>query len=226
MTIKLLVFDVDGTLAPTEEPIPRTVSEKIVHFEHLGFQIVFISGRTASYLAGLARGIGLKKPLVAGENGGVIFNPATKWEKTLAEIPRETAQIIKEALFKEFEGLWFQPNQTMLTAAPRDLSQIDHLYQTVLTLPAVKENNYKINKYEDAVEIMPQENSKGQALAVIKNIFGVKKDEIVVFGNTIVDLPMKDETQYFFIIGEKIKDESIQNFGDMKEALVYLEKLI
>ena len=123
MTIKLLVFDVDGTLAPTEEPIPRTVSEKIVHFEHLGFQIVFISGRTASYLAGLARGIGLKKPLVAGENGGVIFNPATKWEKTLAEIPRETAQIIKEALFKEFEGLWFQPNQTMLTAAPRDLSQ-------------------------------------------------------------------------------------------------------
>jgi HAD superfamily hydrolase (TIGR01484 family) len=80
MAIKLLVFDIDGTLAPTEEPLSPAVGEKLRIYEEKGLQLVFISGRTASYLAGLARGAGIKRALAAGENGGVIFNPKPNGE--------------------------------------------------------------------------------------------------------------------------------------------------
>jgi hydroxymethylpyrimidine pyrophosphatase-like HAD family hydrolase len=56
MKIKLAVFDIDGTLALTEDTIPPHISERLRSLENCGLQIVLISGRTASYLAGLARG--------------------------------------------------------------------------------------------------------------------------------------------------------------------------
>jgi len=93
MTIRLAVFDIDGTLAATEDTIPPHVGEKLRILEEKGLQIVFISGRTASYLAGLARGIGVAKSLVAGENGGVIFDPASKWERKLEAIPHQVVSL-------------------------------------------------------------------------------------------------------------------------------------
>jgi len=226
MTIRLAVFDIDGTLAATEESIPPHIGVKLRFFENQGLRIAFISGRTASYLAGLARGIGIGKPLVAGENGGVIFDPGSKWERFLDAVPHHEAEEMKNILLEEFGGLWFQPNQTMLTAAPRDLSRIEQLYSFVLSLKAVREKKYKINKYYDAVEIMPQQNSKGKALAVIKEVLGIRKEEVVVFGNTEVDLPMKNETDRFIIIGDNPQGEGIMNFRTVEDALDYLKSHI
>jgi hydroxymethylpyrimidine pyrophosphatase-like HAD family hydrolase len=99
MTIRLAVFDIDGTLAETDEAILPSVAEKLRSFENRLERLVLISGRTASYLAGLARGIGIRKPLVAGENGGVIFDPANLWEKRLDFIRPEMITAIREKTF-------------------------------------------------------------------------------------------------------------------------------
>lgn len=226
MSIKLLVFDIDGTLAKTEEFIPVHISARLREFEDNRLQIVLISGRTASYLAGLARGMGLKKPLVAGENGGVMFNPLNLWEKKLDVIPEEVIGEMKKTLTSKFGDIWFQPNQTMLTAAPKDLSRIKELYELVIGLHPVKNGNYKIQKYYDAVEVVPKENSKGKALAVFKEYLGLKTEEVVAIGNTIVDVPMKDEAVEFIFIGDSFKDPAIKNFASIEEALVYLGGLI
>jgi hydroxymethylpyrimidine pyrophosphatase-like HAD family hydrolase len=141
MRIKLTVFDIDGTLAPTDECIPETVSKRLRNLEGKGLKITLISGRTASYLAGLARGMGLRKPLVAGENGGVIFDPISLWERRLDSISPEVLTEIKSILFKEFGELWFQPNQTMITAVPKDLARIEELYTLIKHLPQLAEYN-------------------------------------------------------------------------------------
>ncbi|NLI92587.1 MAG: HAD family phosphatase [Peptococcaceae bacterium] len=224
MTIKLAVFDIDGTLAKTEECIPSPISERVRAFENSGLQIVLISGRTASYLAGLARGMGINKPLVAGENGGVIFNPLNLWEKRLDIIPPQVIEEIKTILSREFGDLWFQPNQTMLTAAPKDLSRIEELHEIIRNLRQVNDYRYKINKYNDAVEIMPKENSKGKALAVMKDILDIQSDEVIVFGNTVVDLSMKAETKEFLFIGDSLKCEGMKNYPCIEDALAFLEK--
>lgn len=225
MTIKLAVFDVDGTLARTEESIAPHIGERIRSLEKQEQRIVLISGRTASYLAGLARGMGLQKPLVAGENGGVIFDPTNLWERRLDVIHPDIITEMRETLLREFGDLWFQPNQTMLTAAPRDLSRIDELYQLILTLRPVGENNFKLNRYYDAVEIMPQKNSKGRALAVIKESLQIKREEVIVFGNTMVDLPMNAETDEFFIIGDSFKWEGLRNYPSIEDAFKQLDDL-
>ena len=73
MDIKLIVFDVDGTIAEPNSPVDRKVSEKLQCFERRGIRIAFASGKNASYLSGLARGIGLADPIIIGENGCIIF---------------------------------------------------------------------------------------------------------------------------------------------------------
>ncbi|WP_256364959.1 MULTISPECIES: HAD family hydrolase [unclassified Dehalobacter] len=221
--MKLAVFDIDGTLAPTDDPITAQVACKLRSLERQGIRIVFISGRTTSYLAGLARGIGICQPLVAGENGGVIFEPLRKWEKKLEAIPHQVGEVMKQDLLKKFPDLWFQPNQTMLTATPKDFSTVNLLYQAVQALEPVKRNKYKINRYDDCVEVMPKENSKGRALAVVKEILGIRSEEVIVFGNTIVDLPMKDETNDFLMIGDAAAAEGISSYPCIEEALDYLE---
>lgn len=235
MKLKVLVFDVDGTLAKTENPISFSVAESLKALENKVERIVLISGRTAPYLAGLARGMGLCRALVAGENGGVIFDPVFLGEKTMAVIHPALITEIRETLVKGFGEIWFQPNQTMLTAAPRDLNRIEELYQTVLGLKAVKENKFKINKYYDSVEVMPAENSKGRALAAIREILQVKREEVIVFGNTIVDLPMKEEAGEFYLIsdsvesvgsGEYPKLEEVGNFPRIEDAFAYLNRVI
>jgi len=228
MQIKLAVFDIDGTLAPTQEIISPKVGEKLRELQSRGLGMAFISGRTASYLAGLVRGMGLRKCYVAGENGGVIFEPLSKWERKLEAIPHQTGEELKKALLKKFPDLWFQPNQTMLTATPKDPAQVDSLYREVLHLKRAVENQsgegvYKINKYDDSVEIMPQKNSKGVALAVIKEILNLKKEEVIVFGNTTVDLPMQAEAGKMIIIGENPRGEGIINYSGIEEALEYLK---
>lgn len=218
MTIKLAVFDVDGTLAKTEESIAPHIARKLREYENQGIRIVLISGRTASYLAGLARGMGIKKPLVAGENGGVIFDPTDLLEIVLEMIEPELLKQMKESLLREFGKLWFQPNQTMLTAAPLDLARIDELYQAVLNLKPVQEYNFTLNKYYDSVEVMHQENSKGRALAVIKEHFQIAKNEVIVFGNTEVDLPMSSETDQFNLIGNYFRIEGVENYPTIEDA--------
>mgnify|MGYP001163170345 FL=1 len=224
MKTKLAVFDIDGTLAPTDECIPENVSKRLRVLEDKGLRIAFVSGRTASYLAGLARGIGIRKPLVAGENGGVIFDPVTLWERRLDSISLELSTEIKRVLFKEFGELWFQPNQTMITAVPKDLSRIEELYMLIERLPHISDNDLKLNKYNDSVEILPRKNSKGKALAVIRDLYDLKKEEIVVFGNTAVDLPMKAEAGHFLIIGDYFKSNGINNYRNIEEALNSFEE--
>jgi hypothetical protein len=47
----------------------------------------------------------------------------------------------------------------------------------------------------------------------------------MVFGNTVVDLPMNAEANEFLIIGDTFKWEGIRNYSCIEDALDYLENL-
>lgn len=226
MSIKFVAMDVDGTLAKTDETIPPHVGVKLRSLESKGVKLLLVSGRTAPYLAGLARGLGLRKPLVAGENGGVIFDPLTLWEKKLDVIPEKVVTQIKTDILKDFNEVWFQPNQTMLTVFTKDLARIEELYYCVLKLKQISDYGLKLNKYCDAVEIMPKENSKGKALAVIKETLKVRREEMIAVGNTVVDLPMHREVDEMLLIGRDAFAEGVKNYSSIEDALKYLEERI
>jgi hydroxymethylpyrimidine pyrophosphatase-like HAD family hydrolase len=189
MSIRLAVFDIDGTLAKTDEPIPAHISERLRRLEDHQLRIVLISGRTASYLADWPEGWSQKNRWWPAKMAVLFLIPTNLWREDLDVIPHKDIEEMKITLLREFPDIWFQPNQTMLTAAPKNLAGIEELYRLVLELQAVKENGYKLNKYDDAVEVMPKANSKGRSLAVIKDELKIKREEVIVFGNTVVDLP-------------------------------------
>lgn len=138
-------------------------------------------------------------------------------------IPYHEAEEMKKSLLLGFHDLWFQPNQTMLTPTPKRKEQVEALHQAVLELHPVIRNGYKINTYDDCVEIMPRQNSKGRALAVIKEVFRIRREEVIVFGNTIVDLPMKEETCDFVMIGKTGQSEGICHYPNINKAFEDLQ---
>ena len=67
--IKLVAFDVDGTLADLNEPILRENVLLLRKIFDKGIRIMILSGKPTSYLAGLTRMIGRKDIIISGENG-------------------------------------------------------------------------------------------------------------------------------------------------------------
>lgn len=69
---KLIVFDLDGTLAPHGKGMLPENLEKLKALEQKNVRIAICSGKPTYYLCGFMRQIGLEKPILVGENGAVI----------------------------------------------------------------------------------------------------------------------------------------------------------
>ena len=73
--IKLVVFDLDGTLAPVGKSILPETLKRIKEIEERGIQIAICSGKPPFYLCGVMRQAGIANPVLVGENGAVIQHP-------------------------------------------------------------------------------------------------------------------------------------------------------
>ena len=72
MGIKLLVFDLDDTIAETGKEVLPEYVEIMKKIENAGICIAICSGKPTYYLCGFMRQIGLREPILIGENGGVV----------------------------------------------------------------------------------------------------------------------------------------------------------
>jgi hydroxymethylpyrimidine pyrophosphatase-like HAD family hydrolase len=82
-------------------------------------------------------------------------------------------------------------------------------------------------EHEDAIDILPSGTDKGKALAKINRLYGVKRENVVVVGDSSSDIPMFREAGFFLIIGNKIGCcEGARRFPTIKEAWDFVEGLI
>ena len=68
----MIIFDLDSTLAPLGKGIGGKELEVLQNLEMMGVRIALCSGKTCDYLCGFLRQVGLKNPIMIGENGAVI----------------------------------------------------------------------------------------------------------------------------------------------------------
>ena len=80
-----LVADYDGTLARSGTVFGATVSA-LERFSASGRKLVLVTGRNLEDLLHVFPRANLFDAIVA-ENGGVLYNPRTKWQRTLCEAP-------------------------------------------------------------------------------------------------------------------------------------------
>ena len=126
MRHKILVFDLDGTLCQLGKGMHPKDAALLRQLEEKGHTIVVCSGKTTYYLCGFLRQVGLKDPIMVGENGGAVQFGIDLPPRRYAQYPVDPTQ--KKLLVRLREEIdeicgdriWYQPNEVQLTPFPKD----------------------------------------------------------------------------------------------------------
>jgi HAD superfamily hydrolase (TIGR01484 family) len=229
MAIKLIIFDVDDTLAPPNMPINRSVTEVLKKLETRGIRICMISGKPVSYLSGLARQLGLQEPILSGENGAMVyysknFPPKQSLVVTAVE-EGKVLEELKSSIIRDYgDTVWIQPNQFNLTIFPRTEKTKTDLFQYVTDRSTeLSAEGFKVYRHSDSIEVVSSKIDKGAALRKIRTLEKLGKDEVVAVGDGENDIPMFSEAG--ISIGIKMTGASY-SFSNIKEAIRFIRELI
>lgn len=194
MSLKLLVFDLDGTLAPIGRPILPEIVEGLRTLEDRGMRIAFCSGKPVFYLCGLARQLGLKQPILLGENGadmqiGVDLPPAVHETLPYSREAKQTIRFLRDAFEELLPHLWYQPNKVMLT--PFSWDPEEHaILQRCMDENADKVRDVDIYHHIDCYDIVPKGISKSEGLRALGRRLGIAPEETAAIGDGVNDYPM------------------------------------
>ncbi len=224
----LLVFDIDGTLVEPKEQINLTVIQLLRKLQEKA-KIAIASGKNISYISGFARGIGLTDFIAVGENGAVIFFPENFEEIVLTERP-SFIDDLQTMVTKHFAPyIWFQPNRVQLTIFPKRRELIDPIASFLLDqiqALGIKDKVVLI-KHVDAIDILPASVNKGEAVSKVREILGIKKENVICVGDNENDIPMFEEAGISILIGNKIDySKTTLKFSNIIDCLEYLLAVI
>lgn len=224
---KGIVFDLDGTLTPIGKGMKASDIEKLRELEKVGYRIIFCSGKTADYLCGFVRQIGLEKPILVGENGGVIqfgidLPPMDYLEYPVPEQIKKQLQKIRIKIQDTCkENVWFQPNQVELTPFPRR-EEIFDVIQDILDQEKDNMDDIFIYRHVDCFDLVPSMVNKKNGLKLMTKYINMNAEELIAVGDGINDVPMFEYADTSIKIGESLKYQTDYSFTTIAEALDYL----
>lgn len=223
--MKVVVFDLDGTLCKKNESILPSTVERLHILEERGNQIVICSGKTTQYLQGLFRQIGLKNPILIGEMGSTLNQGITYPPKVALTLYDDKKKIDalrefkKKYVNKYKDKIWLQPNEIQLSLVPRDKE----------TFEAIKEDLknddtslFDVYVYNTNMDILPKGSNKAAGLKKACEYYGFVFEDIYYFGDSINDYPIFALCNNSFGIDLKDPSKAKWNFKTIDEALDYL----
>ena len=223
---KLIVFDLDGTLAALGKGIVLEDLALLHALEDAGARIAVCSGKPAYYLCGFLRQVGLKAPVLVGENGAVIqlgvdLPPRDYFVAPYSDAAKRSIRLLRDALERDVPGMWYQPNEVGLTPFPRDEAEFAAV-QRVIDALAPELQDVIIYRHCDSFDITPDGITKKSGLARLGALLGIEPQETIAVGDGVNDYPMFEYAGRS--VGVNVKDESRVdvNFASAKEALEYL----
>ena len=224
--IKLMVFDLDGTLADLSTGIqPRNVA-RLRALEEKGARIAICSGKPAYYLCGLMRQVGLRAPILVGENGAVIqfgvdLPPRAYHVAPHSDAARRSIRLLREAFDAAVPGLWYQPNEVGLTPFPRDDAEFGALQRCIDAL-APQLEDLIIYRHCDSYDITPSGITKKSGLARLGGMLGIAPEETAAVGDGVNDYPMFEYAGLSVGVNVREADKVDVNFATPDEALEFL----
>ena len=226
---KLIVFDLDNTLAEHGKGIAASDIEKLKQFEENGIKIAICSGKPVHYLSGFMRQVGLKKPILLGETGAVLQVGVELPPKELHILPysnkiKEVLAFIKAEIDAKLPDIWYQPNMVGVSPFPKcedEFAIIDQL----LRENKDKLQDVQVYRHPDCFDIIPTGIDKKAGVQFLAQQLSFTTEEIVAVGDGVNDYPMFEYAG--LALGVKVKDETKvdQNFGGITEVLDYLSTM-
>ncbi|MBR3810918.1 MAG: HAD family phosphatase [Agathobacter sp.] len=225
--IKLIVFDLDNTLAYHGQGISKANVERLKKLENKGIKIAICSGKPVHYLSGFMRQVGLKKPYLLGENGGVLQVDVELPPKELYILPysnqaKESLKFIKAEIDAKLPDIWYQPNMVGVSPFPKCEEEFD-IIEALLHENAENLRDINIYRHVDCFDIIPVGIDKRAGVHLLAQKLNIRRDEIVAVGDSMNDYPMFAYAG--LALGVNVKDEAQvnKNFGTVTEVLDYLD---
>jgi hypothetical protein len=176
------------------------------------------------------RQVGLKRPILVGENGAVIqFGvdlPPREYEiLPYSEDAGNTISYLRENIQKMIPHVWFQPNVVELTpflTQEEEFDQIDEFLQEHTD----QIRDVTIYKQVDCYDVVPNGISKASGLTALGERLGISSEETIAVGDGINDYPMFEYAG--LSVGVNVKEENRvdHNFPNSTEALKYILDLL
>lgn len=221
---KLLVFDLDGTLAPIGKgALPETV-DKLKKLERKGHQIALCSGKPTYYLCGILRQWELNSPIMIGENGGVfqfgVDLPPKRFELfPYGEVAEKQLKTLRKRIDDAWKAsLWYQPNEVALTPFPYNEACFEGI-QTILDSHPEDLTELAVYRQIDCFDILPKTISKAAGVAYLASLLGVSPADVAAIGDGVNDLPMFEYADLSIGIGNGVAGKADLSFDTIGEAL-------
>ena len=225
----LIVFDLDGTLAPIGKGMLEEDCRKLRELEASGYRIAICSGKPTFYLCGFLRQIGLKNPILVGENGSAIQYGVELPPKRFYTCPHskravEQLRRMKERIEKACgDRVWFQPNEVELTPFPQDAQSFERIQELIDTHPD-ELDELLVYRQVDCFDFIPKNINKAAGLTYLAELEGLSRTDFIAVGDGINDVPMFEFADVSIGIGANLKYKTTHAFEKIGDALDYLQK--
>lgn len=193
--IKCFALDVDGTIADNNGQIDLEAASTLRNLSKLGYQIIFVSGRTSWELAILAKYLGTSNVSV-GENGGVI----AKSPLDIQLLGDQSKTLLAyNLLSNKISNVEIKPAMPRFTEVVLKRSfDIEKAREILL------ENNVQVNLIDSnfAYHITDNLVDKGRGLLVALNYLNIDPSETISIGDSDTDIPMFKVCKYSISVGK------------------------
>lgn len=223
---KLIVFDLDGTLAALGKGILPEDLVLLRKLEDAGARIAICSGKPTYYLCGFMRQVGLKAPILVGENGAVIqlgvdLPPRDYYVAPYSDAAKRSIRLLREALEQALPNMWYQPNEVGLTPFPQGNAEFDAVQGCIDNL-SHQLQDVIVYRHCDSFDITPNGITKKSGLERLGALLGVSAGETIAVGDGVNDYPMFEYAD--LAVGVNVKDAQRvdRNFPNAHEALMFL----
>lgn len=228
--IKLVIFDLDNTLAPVGKGTPQEVVERLRKIAESGVRIAVCSGKPTFYSCGFVRQMEIQNPILIGENGAVIqFGidlPPVKYEiQFYSQEAKETLRFLRGKIEELLPDVWFQPNEVGLTPFLTKAEEFE-VIRNCLQEYSEYINDVIVYEHPDCFDITPNGITKKSGIARLANILKVRPEEMIAVGDGINDYPMFEFAGMSLGIRVKEEDKVDKNFDSIIEALEYIQELL
>ena len=222
--IKLIVFDLDGTLARLGKGIEEQDIRLMRALEQKGITIAICSGKPTYYLCGFMRQVGLAAPILVGENGAVfqfgVELPPGRFEiLPYDKVADASLARIKKAIDRRYPHIWYQPNEVALTPFPKTEEEFDWIQEFLDEnhLPGID-----VYRHCDSFDIVPTGLDKKRGLKYLGQMLQIGPEETAAVGDGVNDYPMFEYAGLSLGISVNEPEKVDYNFSNITEALMFL----
>ena len=232
--VRMMIFDLDSTLAPIGFGMGEEELKLFRELENTGVRIAICSGKTCDYLCGFMRQIGLKNPILIGENGAVIrfgidLPPKRHYRVPFSIEATDSLRKIRQILEERFPHIWFQPNKIGVTPFPTSEEDFEKI-EEVLEEYRKELKDIKVFRHIDSFDIVPAQIDKAVGISYLLEKMGITAEEIIAVGDGVNDYTMFELAGYSIGVNVKEKervDKNCKNTLEMlKFSLEYLQNIM